>query len=140
VWTYFEFCEKRHENFWHLYVYFVFFLCTTAVRQCVQFHTMWRWLLEFLVWVMGNSVSLDGDYALVGARFDDVLGYESGAAYIFKFSNGIWAQESKLIAIDGHSMSRNSFCSYQVIFFFFFSKYLIAHVSRNIWSISAKHQ
>ncbi len=47
----------------------------------------------------GNSVSLDGDTALVGAFFDDVAGVDSGAAYVFREDSlGDWAQTFRLAA------------------------------------------
>ena len=51
----------------------------------------------------GNSVSISGDYAIVGAIADDDDGLESGSAYIFKRSGTSWAQEAKLLASDGSS-------------------------------------
>ncbi len=45
----------------------------------------------------GNSVFINGDYAIVGANGDDG---SRGAAYIFK-RNGTWSQQVKLIATDG---------------------------------------
>ena len=35
---------------------------------------------------IGHSVSLDGDYALIGARYDDVNGIRSGSAYVYSNS------------------------------------------------------
>ena len=49
----------------------------------------------------GFSVSISGDYAVVGASKDDDNGTESGSAYIFKRSGATWAQEAKLLASDG---------------------------------------
>ncbi len=49
----------------------------------------------------GYSVSIDEDYALVGAIGDDDMGEDSGAAYIFKCSVGICDEEYKLTALDG---------------------------------------
>ncbi len=50
----------------------------------------------------GNSVSVDGGYALVGAQRDEERGPLSGAAYVFKRSRaGGWIQEAKLMASDG---------------------------------------
>jgi len=50
----------------------------------------------------GYSVSLDGDYALIGARWDKIYGYESGSAYIFK-RDVTWSCQQKLIAPDGEA-------------------------------------
>ncbi|MBN1256230.1 MAG: cadherin domain-containing protein [Planctomycetes bacterium] len=49
----------------------------------------------------GNSVSISGDYAVVGAVYDDDNGETSGSAYIFKRDAGNWTQEAKLTASDG---------------------------------------
>ena len=51
--------------------------------------------------LFGYSVSISGDYALVGARFDDDNGDDSGSAYLFKRTGTSWAQEAKLLASDG---------------------------------------
>ena len=49
----------------------------------------------------GYSVSIDGDYAIVGAHKEDGLGAESGAAYVFVRSGSAWSQQQKLMAADG---------------------------------------
>ena len=49
----------------------------------------------------GISVSISGDYALVGAYWDDDNGDRSGSAYVFKRSGTSWAQEAKLLPSDG---------------------------------------
>ena len=49
----------------------------------------------------GGSVSISGDYAIVGADGQDPNGQSSaGAAYIFKRSGSSWYQEAKLVASD----------------------------------------
>ena len=49
----------------------------------------------------GNSVSISGDYAVVGAELDDDNGENSGSAYVFKRTGTSWAQEAQLLASDG---------------------------------------
>ncbi len=50
----------------------------------------------------GCSVSISGDYAIVGAYLDDEeSNYNSGSAYIFKWNGASWVQQQKLIASDG---------------------------------------
>jgi len=49
----------------------------------------------------GNSVSIDGNYAVVAANLDADMGEESGSAYIFKREGQSWAQQAKLTAPDG---------------------------------------
>ena len=49
----------------------------------------------------GRSVSIDGDYAIVGAPGEDTKGSSSGSAYVFKRSGTSWSQQSKIVANDG---------------------------------------
>ncbi|MCD4795329.1 MAG: carboxypeptidase-like regulatory domain-containing protein [Bacteroidales bacterium] len=48
-----------------------------------------------------NSVSVFGDYVVIGTPFDDDNGDNSGSAYIFKREDTNWNQEAKLLASDG---------------------------------------
>lgn len=52
----------------------------------------------------GRSVSIFGDYAIVGA-YNDVIGSNpgQGSAYIFHRNNHAWTQQAKLIASDGQA-------------------------------------
>jgi hypothetical protein len=50
----------------------------------------------------GNSVSIDGDYVVVGASLDDDMGKDSGAAYIYKREGLSWFLQVKLTAPDGN--------------------------------------
>jgi hypothetical protein len=49
----------------------------------------------------GVSVSISGDYVLVGAQYNDAIASNSGAAYIFKRTGALWSQVAKLVADDG---------------------------------------
>ncbi len=49
----------------------------------------------------GYSVSISGDYAVIGAMGNDENGTHAGAAYIFYRSGTIWSQQAKLLASDG---------------------------------------
>ncbi len=49
----------------------------------------------------GCAVSLSGDIALIGARYDDDLGGQAGAAYVFRYDGSTWVEEAKLLALDG---------------------------------------
>ncbi|MBL7103829.1 MAG: T9SS type A sorting domain-containing protein [Bacteroidales bacterium] len=49
----------------------------------------------------GYSVSISGDYAVIGAIGNDENGTHAGAAYIFHRSGTIWSQQAKLLASDG---------------------------------------
>jgi len=48
----------------------------------------------------GRTVALDGDYAIVGAHFDDDDGSNSGSAYVYRRDGLKWVQEDKLHASD----------------------------------------
>ena len=52
----------------------------------------------------GTSVSVSGDYAIVGASGDDDNGAGSGSAYIFKRDGINWIQHGKLLASDGNTI------------------------------------
>jgi len=56
----------------------------------------------------GGSVSIDGDYAIVGAHNDDDKGENSGSAYMFKRDGTTWAEQAKLTASDGEA--HDGFC------------------------------
>ncbi len=47
-----------------------------------------------------NAVGIDGDYAVVGARYDDDGGNTAGSAYVFVRSGTSWSQQAKLNASD----------------------------------------
>jgi hypothetical protein len=49
----------------------------------------------------GASVSISGEYALIGAWHDGDSGSSSGSAYIFKRDGVIWTEEARLTASDG---------------------------------------
>ena len=51
--------------------------------------------------LFGLSASVSGDTALVGALQDDDNGTDSGSAYVFVRSGGVWTQQAKLLASDG---------------------------------------
>jgi len=48
----------------------------------------------------GESVSISGDTAIVGAFQDDDAGFNSGSAYVFREVGGAWQQIAKLTADD----------------------------------------
>ena len=54
----------------------------------------------------GYSVSISGDYVIIGAQEDDDKGTESGSAYIFKRDGSTWTEVAKLTASDGASFDR----------------------------------
>lgn len=49
----------------------------------------------------GESVSISGDTAILGANNDGDNGSSSGSAYVFVRENGIWAEQQKLLPSDG---------------------------------------
>lgn len=51
----------------------------------------------------GNGMAVSGDYAIIGACYDDDNGSNSGSAYIFYNNAGTWEQQQKINASDGQS-------------------------------------
>ena len=49
----------------------------------------------------GGAVAVSGDTALIGARGDDDIDPNSGAAYVFERTGGLWLEQQKLGASDG---------------------------------------
>ncbi len=49
----------------------------------------------------GSTVAISGTTAVVGSRYDDDNGSESGSAYIFSYNGTNWVQTAKLLADDG---------------------------------------
>jgi hypothetical protein len=54
----------------------------------------------------GLSVAIDGEYAFVGAPYDNDNGYDSGSTYIFKRDGSSWNKQAKLTASDGETDDR----------------------------------
>ncbi|AFM27769.1 FG-GAP repeat protein [Desulfomonile tiedjei] len=48
----------------------------------------------------GGSGDISGDYAVIGAAYDDDKDFASGSAYLFHLENGSWVEVQKLIAPD----------------------------------------
>ncbi len=48
----------------------------------------------------GFCVEISGDYAIVGSPMEEEKGVNAGAAYIYKYSNGIWELDSKIMPED----------------------------------------
>lgn len=49
----------------------------------------------------GEAVVISGDRVLIGSQWDDDLGPNAGAAYIFQYDGLAWIQQAKLLAFDG---------------------------------------
>jgi hypothetical protein len=49
----------------------------------------------------GISVSISGDTAIVGSKYDDDIGINSGSSYIFRWNGTTWEEVAKLIPSDG---------------------------------------
>lgn len=67
--------------------------------------TSWVWAQE-LLGVVGFSVSMSDDAALMGSPFDDDNATDAGAAYVFRYDPDSlqWVQEQKLLASDGAAL------------------------------------
>jgi len=48
----------------------------------------------------GRSVSIDGNYIVVGTEYDNHAGTDSGTAYVFALEGDNWVEQAKLIATD----------------------------------------
>jgi len=65
----------------------------------------------------GNSVSVFGDIAVVGAWRSDVAGSQSGSAYVFRYDGDSWVEDHRLVASDaeaGDSLGQFVFLSEDV--------------------------
>jgi len=49
----------------------------------------------------GYSVAISGDTCIVGSPFDDDLGTQTGSAYIYTRTLGVWTLQQKITASDG---------------------------------------
>ena len=49
----------------------------------------------------GSSVSISSDYAYVGAKFEDTIADQAGAAYVFKRDGTQWSEETIFTASNG---------------------------------------
>ncbi|MBK9259788.1 MAG: hypothetical protein IPM54_08105 [Polyangiaceae bacterium] len=56
--------------------------------------------------LMGTSVSISGDTAILGAIYEDDKGSNAGSAYVFVRNAGVWTQQAKLSASDGAADDR----------------------------------
>ena len=54
----------------------------------------------------GYSISIDGDYAVVGSPFNDDDGSNSGAAYVFMRTGSNWTEQQVLIASNANGGDR----------------------------------
>ena len=54
----------------------------------------------------GSSVSVSGDTAVIGSSQDDDNGSNSGSAYVYVRSGGVWSEQQKLTASDGAGFDR----------------------------------
>lgn len=58
----------------------------------------------------GQSVTMDGDYAVVGSYRDDLTSGDMGSAYVYrKDTNGDWVEHQKLIAPDKRQFDQFGF-------------------------------
>ncbi|MCP4246651.1 MAG: hypothetical protein GY778_06350 [bacterium] len=54
--------------------------------------------------LFGRAIDVHNDVVIIGAKHDDELATNAGAAYVFRHANGSWTQEAKLVASDGTYM------------------------------------
>ncbi len=75
---------------------YVFTRTGTSWNQQVKLYASDRTVGDFF----GQSVSLDGDTALIGAYGNDDNGWNSGSAYIYTRNNNSWIEHQKLLPLD----------------------------------------
>ncbi|MCH2153808.1 MAG: FG-GAP repeat protein [Phycisphaerales bacterium] len=51
--------------------------------------------------MIGTSIAIDGDWAVVGAPLDTGNGWASGVAYVYRWEADAWLLDARLIADDG---------------------------------------
>ncbi|MCP3919227.1 MAG: hypothetical protein GY711_27120 [bacterium] len=49
----------------------------------------------------GAELDLEGTRLLVGAPFDDDVAFNTGAAYVFELTGGVWTETAKIVPSDG---------------------------------------
>lgn len=49
----------------------------------------------------GSTVTINEEFAVIGAKWDEEFGYHSGSAYVFRFDGTNWMEQQKLLASDG---------------------------------------
>ena len=57
---------------------------------------------KFAGYFFGSSVSLSGRYLVVGDREHHENTFLAGAAFLYKYINGVWIEQVKLISSDSH--------------------------------------
>ena len=81
---------------------FVFFMIASFFGNSLAFSTESKLTASDAAGAdrFGESVSISGDITLVGARYNDDAGTDSGSAYVYRYDGSIWVEEQKLLASD----------------------------------------
>jgi len=81
---------------------FLSVLLTLVLTACAGADEVKLTASDGAVWdCFGYSVSISGEYAIVGARGDSDNGNYSGSAYIWKRDETTWSEQAKITASDG---------------------------------------
>ncbi len=56
--------------------------------------------------VFGSSIDIGRNTVIVGARYDDDKGINSGSVYVYRRNDGSWQEQAKLVASDGAAGDR----------------------------------
>ena len=66
--------------------------------------------------LFGNSVSIDGNTAIIGAWQRNDFRFDQGAAYVYRLNNGMWTEQEKLTAkeMQGYSALDRYYFGYAV--------------------------
>ncbi len=87
----------------HRILYFAFFLLIKSIGFSQSTYNLQKLIptdsdeYDFF----GNSINISNDLLIIGARNDFINGIASGSAYIYKYVNNIWVEQSKILPNDG---------------------------------------
>jgi hypothetical protein len=56
----------------------------------------------------GRSVAIDQDVMVIGAQYDSEVGRRAGAAYVYKLTNGVWIEVTKLLGMAANDSFGNA--------------------------------
>lgn len=93
----------------------------------------------------GHSVAISGDTAVIGVRYDDDNGENSGSAFVYtRDAGGMWSERAKLLPRDGAAFEQFGFSvaisadTLVVGAFFGHSAYVYTRDAAGVWSEQAK--
>jgi len=113
---------KRFYSFISIFVCLIIFNCLQTVEEKEKERPFAKWVTQTKITAvdsedddyLGASVSLSGDYAIVGANGKDGSGTNKGAAYItHRIATNLWSAGEKITAVDSEDYD-NFGCSVSI--------------------------